>query len=80
MRAVRGAEISMIFQEPMTSLNPVFTVGQQLTEVIRTHMNVSKKEAWKLGTEALQAVGIPDPAERMKTTRLKCPAVCASAC
>lgn len=66
MRAVRGAEISMIFQEPMTSLNPVFTVGQQLTEVIRTHMNVSKKEAWKLGTEALQAVGIPDPAERMK--------------
>ena len=54
MRAVRGAEISMIFQEPMTSLNPVFTVGQQLTEVIRTHMNVSKKEAWKLGTEALQ--------------------------
>lgn len=56
----------MIFQEPMTSLNPVFTVGQQLTEVIRTHMNVSKKEAWKLGTEALQAVGIPDPAERMK--------------
>lgn len=66
MRAVRGAEISMIFQEPMTSLNPVFTVGQQLTHVIRTHRKVSKAEAWEIGTKALAAVGIPDPAERMK--------------
>ena len=66
MRAVRGAEISMIFQEPMTSLNPVFTVGQQLSEVIRTHMRVGKKEAWDIGVKSLEAVGIPDPAERMK--------------
>lgn len=66
MRAVRGAEIAMIFQEPMTSLNPVFTIGQQLTDVIRTHMKVSKKEAWEIGVKALEAVGIPDPAERMK--------------
>ncbi len=66
MRAIRGADISMIFQEPMTSLNPVFTVGQQLSHVIRTHKKVSKAEAWKIGTEALAAVGIPDPAERMK--------------
>lgn len=65
MQRVRGAEISMIFQEPMTSLNPVYTVGQQLTEVIRTHMKVSKKEAWDIGIEALKAVGIPDPAARM---------------
>lgn len=67
MRAVRGAEISMIFQEPMTSLNPVFTIGQQLTDVIRTHMKVTKKEAWEIGVKALEAVGIPDPAERMKS-------------
>lgn len=66
MRAVRGAEIAMIFQEPMTSLNPVFTIGQQLTDVIRTHMKISKKEAWEIGVKALEAVGIPDPAERMK--------------
>lgn len=66
MRAIRGAEIAMIFQEPMTSLNPVFTIGQQLTDVIRTHMKVSKKEAWEIGVKALEAVGIPDPAERMK--------------
>lgn len=56
----------MIFQEPMTALNPVFTVGNQLSEVIRTHMKVSKKEAWKIGIQSLEAVGIPDPEERMK--------------
>ena len=66
MRSVRGAQISMIFQEPMTALNPVFTVGNQLSEVIRTHMKVSKKEAWKIGIQSLEAVGIPDPEERMK--------------
>lgn len=67
MRGVRGAKISMIFQEPMTSLNPVFTVGQQLSEVIRTHKKVTRAEAWKLGTAALADVGIPDPALRMKS-------------
>lgn len=67
MRGVRGAKISMIFQEPMTSLNPVFTVGQQLSEVIRTHKKVSRAEAWALGTRALADVGIPDPALRMKS-------------
>ena len=66
MRAVRGAEIAMIFQEPMTSLNPVYTVGSQLSEVICTHMKVDKKTAWKLGVEALESVGIPDPDQRMR--------------
>jgi len=66
IRAVRGAKISMIFQEPMTSLNPVFTVGDQLTEVIRTHMKVNNKEAWKIGVKSLAAVGIYDPEERMR--------------
>ena len=58
MRAVRGAGISMIFQEPMTSLNPVLTVGEQLSDVICTHSHLSRKEAWKKGVEALAAVGI----------------------
>ena len=66
MRAIRGAKIAMIFQEPMTSLNPVYTVGSQLSEVIRTHMKVDRKTAWRLGTEALESVGIPDPEQRMK--------------
>ena len=66
MQSIRGAEISMIFQEPMTALNPVYTVGNQLCEVIRKHKKVSKQEAWKLGVEALKAVSIPDPETRMK--------------
>ncbi len=65
MRNVRGAVIAMIFQEPMTSLNPVLTIGQQLTEVIMTHTKCSKKEAWEIGVESLEAVGIPDAEERM---------------
>ena len=67
MRAIRGAEIAMIFQEPMTSLNPVITVGNQLTEVIRVHSHLSKKEAWGKGVEALEAVGIPEPEVRMRS-------------
>lgn len=65
MRSVRGAQISMIFQEPMTSLNPVFKVGSQISEVIRTHTKCSKEEAWEIGIKALEEVGIPDPARRM---------------
>ena len=67
MLAVRGAEISMIFQEPMTSLNPVFTIGNQLTEVISLHMNISRKDAWKSAINALAAVDISEPEERMKS-------------
>ena len=67
MRTVRGNGISMIFQEPMTSLNPVYTVGNQLTEVLRVHhKGMSKQEAWARGVKALEAVGIPDPEARMK--------------
>jgi peptide/nickel transport system ATP-binding protein len=61
LRALRGAEISMIFQEPMTSLNPVFTVGFQLTEVLRLHMGMSPARARKRAIELLDEVGIPDP-------------------
>ncbi|MGD8457573.1 MAG: ABC transporter ATP-binding protein [Anaerolineales bacterium] len=65
MRDIRGAGISMVFQEPMTSLNPILTIGQQLTEVIMTHTKCSRKEAWDIGVESLKAVGIPDAEERM---------------
>jgi peptide/nickel transport system ATP-binding protein len=61
LRAMRGAEISMIFQEPMTSLNPVFTVGFQLIEVLRLHMGMTAGQARKRAIELLDEVGIPDP-------------------
>ncbi|WP_075618729.1 ABC transporter ATP-binding protein [Paenisporosarcina indica] len=61
MRNIRGNEISMIFQEPMTSLNPVFTIGNQMMEGIRLHMKLSKKEARKYSIEMLNSVGIPRP-------------------
>jgi peptide/nickel transport system ATP-binding protein len=61
MRDIRGNEISMIFQEPMTSLNPVFTIGNQMMEGIRLHMKLGKKEAKKYAIEMLNQVGIPRP-------------------
>jgi peptide/nickel transport system ATP-binding protein len=61
LRALRGADISMIFQEPMTSLNPVFTVGFQLTESLRLHLGLSPAAARKRAIELLSEVGIPDP-------------------
>ncbi len=64
MRDVRGNEISMIFQEPMTSLNPVYTCGDQIAEAVGRHSNMSKKEAWDRAIEMLAKVGIPDPARR----------------
>ncbi len=65
MRAVRGGKISMIFQEPMTSLNPVYTVGYQIIEAIRLHRPMSPSAAFSLGVEMLENVGIPEPAQRM---------------
>jgi peptide/nickel transport system ATP-binding protein len=66
IHAVRGKEISMIFQEPMTSLNPVFTIGMQLMEAVMSHERVSHKEAFRRSVEMLEQVEIPDPASRMK--------------
>ena len=65
MRKIRGNEISMIFQEPMTSLNPVYTVGQQIGESFRIHENVGKKEAIKKSIDMLKLVGIPSPEKRV---------------
>ena len=65
IRAIRGKEISMIFQEPMTSLNPVFTIGMQMTESVLAHEHVSRKAAFDRSVEMLELVGIPDPPSRM---------------
>ena len=61
MRAIRGNQISMIFQEPMTSLNPVFKVGEQIAEALRIHKGLSKKAAWDRAVELMNQVGIPNP-------------------
>ena len=66
MRGIRGNQISMIFQEPMTSLNPVYTVGQQIGETIQIHKKVGKKEAIQQSIEMLKLVGIPSPEKRVK--------------
>lgn len=66
MRALRGNQISMIFQEPMTSLNPVYTVGQQISETLLIHKKLSKKEAMAQSVEMLKLVGIPSPEKRVK--------------
>src|SRR5262245_22911396 len=66
MRQVRGAQIAMIFQEPMTALNPVLTVGFQIAEAVMAHERVSKREAWKRAVEAMKAVAIPDPEKRAR--------------
>jgi peptide/nickel transport system ATP-binding protein len=65
MRALRGTRIAMIFQEPMTSLNPVFTVGFQIREVLRAHLGLSKAAARTRAVELLEEVGIPDPRKRI---------------
>jgi len=66
MKKIRGNRISMIFQEPMTSLNPVFRVGRQVAEAVSLHQDVSSKEAWTRAVEMFKLVGIPSPAERAR--------------
>jgi oligopeptide/dipeptide ABC transporter ATP-binding protein len=65
MRKIRGARIAMIFQEPMTSLNPVFTIGDQIAETVEVHKKVKRKEAWERAIEMLKLVGIPSPERRV---------------
>ena len=66
MERIRGDEISMIFQEPMTSLNPVFRIGDQISEVLLQHRQISKKEAYEQTVHLLEQVGIPSPELRMR--------------
>jgi peptide/nickel transport system ATP-binding protein len=66
LRALRGSDVSVVFQEPMTSLNPSFTVGFQITEVLHRHEKLSRRAARARAVELLELVGIPDPAGRLR--------------
>jgi len=66
LRDLRGDRISMIFQEPMSALNPVFSVGDQIAEVVRVHRDTSRRQAWEKAVEMLEMVGIPEPAARAR--------------
>jgi oligopeptide/dipeptide ABC transporter ATP-binding protein len=66
MRRIRGNEMAMIFQEPLTSLNPVFSIGDQIAEQVKLHKKVKDKEAWAQAVEMLKLVGIPSPERRAK--------------
>ena len=66
IRHIRGNRISMIFQEPMTSLNPAFQVGNQIAEVLQLHEGLQRRLAWRRATELLTNVGIPDPSQRVR--------------
>jgi peptide/nickel transport system ATP-binding protein len=66
MRAVRGKDMAMIFQEPMTSLNPVLTIGAQIAEAVLLHEKVNRKQAWDKAVEMLRLTRIPEPAQRAK--------------
>jgi len=66
MRKLRGDRIAMVFQEPMTSLNPVFTIGNQIAEILKIHRGMNRTESWKRAGELLDRVGIPDPERRLR--------------
>jgi oligopeptide transport system ATP-binding protein len=65
MRRIRGNDAAMIFQEPMTSLNPVYTVGDQIAETVRLHQNTGRRQAWDRAAEMLELMGIPEPRRRL---------------
>ena len=79
MRQVRGGRISMIFQEPMTSLNPVLTIGYQIQETVMLHLKMSAAEARRHTVEMLKMVNIPDAEQRFDYYPQQSPAECASA-
>lgn len=78
MQKIRGNEISMIFQEPMTSLNPIIKCGKQIAESLRLHRGMKKKEAMEEAVRMMRAVGIANPEVRPMNIPIRCPAVCVS--
>ncbi len=72
MVKMRGDRISMIFQQPQSSLNPVFRVGAQVAEVLQIHQSMSKEQAWEKAVELLRLVGIPDPEKKSRAFLMKC--------
>ena len=78
MQKLRGSQIAMIFQDPMTSLNPVLTIGLQLVEPMMIHLNLSKVVATRRAEELLQMVGIPDARHALRITRISFRAACGS--
>ena len=78
LRRIRGRRVGMIFQDPMTSLNPVFTVGDQIVEGIRAHFKMPRADARERALQLLQEVGIPDPAHGSRRIPISSAAACAS--
>jgi len=78
LERVRGKEIAMIFQDPMTALNPVLTVGRQMTEGLDRHMGMNRQQAHQRAVELLEMVGFPAPTPGCETIRTSSPAACAS--
>ena len=78
MRLLRGRSMSMIFQEPMTSLNPVLTIGDQITEPLLAHLKMTREQADRRAVELMQMVGIPEPDRRLTQYPHNSPAACVS--
>jgi peptide/nickel transport system ATP-binding protein len=78
LRRVRGSDVAMVFQDPMTSLNPTMTVGNQIAESVRIHRGASRKEAMERAAEVLTLVGMPRPMERLKAFPHQLPVACVS--
>ncbi|MEK8172686.1 hypothetical protein NKH77_36810 [Streptomyces sp. M19] len=79
LREIRGSSIGMVFQDPLTSLNPTMTIGAQVAEPLLLHREISRAEAWRRAEEMLRLVGLPRPAERMRGYPTSSAAACGSA-